>query len=136
MRRAWLRFHEVGDSEERDPLPIHVELAPSRNTMEVAAILELRQREELLPIQGDGILNLAVNLKFPFVQRDLWPDSEIEDGKIVNLMLTWRQPVGRPHCGSLGPCHLSRPTFFCCDVRVLHPGEGYRNRTESASNRA
>src|SRR5205807_5539209 len=65
-----LRFHEVGNSEECHSLPFPVELGPGGDAMKVAYVFELRQREELLPVQRDRVLDQAVDFQLPFVERD------------------------------------------------------------------
>jgi len=53
QKRAWPRasgFTSSGDGEESDPLEFHIELAPGGDAMEVAHVLELRQRQELFPV--------------------------------------------------------------------------------------
>src|ERR1051325_4630303 len=47
MRRFRLRLHQVSDGEERHAFEFHVELAPGRDAMKVADVLERRQCQEL-----------------------------------------------------------------------------------------
>lgn len=88
--------------------------------MEIAAVFELGQGEELLPIEGEGILDVSMNLKLPFIQRDFWPDAEIECGKVVNLSLAGRESVSRPNGRAFFARHFARPAFFCRDICFLH----------------
>lgn len=73
-----------------------------------------------MPIQSNWILNVAVNLKFPFVERDFWPNAEIQHGKVMDLPLAGWQPVRGPYRRTFLPCHFSCPTLFGRDVCVLH----------------
>ena len=114
------RFYEVGNCEKAHSLPLHVELTPGRHIMEIAHVIELRQRHELFPIQSDGALDLSVDLELPFFQRNVRLDTQIEDRKIVDLTLSRREPIRRAHRCFLFPSHLASPAFFARDVVFFH----------------
>src|SRR5204863_1385130 len=117
---GWLWLNEVCDGKKGNTLPIHIELTPCCHTMEVASVFELRQSEELFPIQSNWILNVTVNLKFPFVERDFWPNAEIQHGKVMDLPLAGWQTIGGPYRRAFLACHFARPTLFCRNVCFLH----------------
>src|SRR6266516_5787728 len=106
------RFDKIGDGEERHAFPIHVELAPGGDTVKVAPVFELWQRQKLFPTQRRRVLNLAMNLQLPAVEWNFRPNAKVENGKIVHWPLAGRQPVGRARRGFGLARHLPRPAFF------------------------
>ena len=119
-----LRLHKVGDGEKRHPLPFHVELGPGGDAMKVAYVFELRQREELLPVQRDRVLYEAVDFQLPFVERDFRLKAQVEHGEIVHLPLAGREPVRRARGRTGFARHFPRPTFFGGDVLVFQSISG------------
>ena len=88
--------------------------------MEVARVLELFQRHELVPIQRDRILHQPVDLELPLVARDLRMDAHVQHGKIIDLPLAGRQALD----GALGGQWLSGTlcgdAFLGGDVFFVH----------------
>ena len=130
MRRLGSRLHQLGQREEGHAFELHVELAPGRDTMKIANVFELRESHELLPVQRDRLLNLAVDLQLPLVERDIGTNPQVEHGEVVDLPLPRRQTIlraaGRPGFAR----HLLRPTFLGRDVLLFH------ERSEDSANRA
>jgi len=120
MKDSSFGLHQFGQCEERDAGERHVELAPGGDAVKIAHIGELRQCHELLPVQSDGILDEAVNLQFPFVERHVGADAKIEHWKVVDLPLAGREAILRTDGGFLLPGHLARPSLFGGDVGATH----------------
>src|ERR1051325_6209596 len=80
--RLGLRLDDLCNRKERHPFPFHVKLAPGGNTMKVAHIFELRQGQKLLPSQSDRVLDFAMDLQFPLIERNLGPNAEIKHRKV------------------------------------------------------
>src|ERR1017187_8864756 len=76
-----LRFHDVGKSEERDAAPAAIEFAPGRDAVEIAHVLEPRQRVEFFPGEGFRMFDETADFEPPFFQRDVRANAEIEDRK-------------------------------------------------------
>lgn len=103
VARLLLGDRELGDCLEPDAAPAVVVAAPRRDTVEVADIFGLRQREELLPRQREGILDEPADLELPRSQIDLRLLAEIEDGPVLDSCcptgsfgMPWRFAGPRP----------------------------------------
>ena len=59
--------------------------------MEITDVVDLRLREELLPREAEGIVDEAPDLERPGVEGDVRHLAEVEDGPVLDLMLTDRQ---------------------------------------------
>src|SRR3954451_6228785 len=81
----WPNYFRKG--EEGHPTPVHVELAPGGDAMEIARILELRKIVKLLPGEGFCILDQAIDLQSPLVRGNLRLNSKIENGKPAGEVL-------------------------------------------------
>jgi hypothetical protein len=110
-----LRFHNLGEVEERDAAPAAIEFAPSRDAVEVAYILEPWQSVEFFPSECFRIPDETADFKSPFFQRDIWANAQIEDRKSGSDVLTWRQPVLRAGGRLRLAAHLACPTFLPLD---------------------
>ncbi len=88
--------------------------------MEVADIFELRQCQELLPIESYRVFNLSVDFEFPFFEWDFGTNAEVQHGKVMNLPLARWQAVFRPDAGAFLASHFSGPFFFRGYVGVFH----------------
>ena len=119
-----LGFDKLRYGEEGYPLPFHIKLAPSGDAVKVAHILELRQGQELLPVQSDRVLDQAVDFQLPIVERDFRLKAQVEHGEIVHLPLAGREPVRRARGRTGFARHFPRPTFFRGDVLVFHSISG------------
>ena len=113
-------FDEVGDGEEGDSFPFHVELAPGGDTVKIAHILELWQSQELLPVQGNRIFYFAVDFQFPLFEPNLRPEAQVEYGEVMDLPLARRKAVSRANGGADLAGHFPRPPFFGGDVEIFH----------------
>jgi hypothetical protein len=90
--------------------------------MEVADVFELRERQELLPVQRDRIFDAALNLEVPLIEFDVGAHSKIQNREIVNAVLPRRQTAFRARFWRGFARHLLRPTLFCRNIRFFHPG--------------
>ena len=122
-------FDEFGQREERDACEFHVELAPGRDAVEVAGVRELRQRHELRPVQRQRVLDHAVNLQLPLVERHLGLDAEIKRREICHQALARRQTIRRADLTRGLAGQLLGPALFGGDVGGFHDrGKSYRAR--------
>jgi hypothetical protein len=58
--------------------------------VEITDVVDLRQREELLPREAEGIVDESPDLELPGVEGDVRHLAEVEDGPVLDLMLTDR----------------------------------------------
>jgi len=63
---------------------------------------------------------MPVNFKAPLLQRNVRLNAKVQHRKIVNLPLSRRQPVLRPHNARFLAGHLACPAFLARDVILLH----------------
>lgn len=110
-----LRFHDLGEGEERDAAPAAIEFAPGRDAVEVAHALEPRQRVEFSPSECFRMFDETADFEPPFFQRDVRANAEIKDRKSGSDVLTERQPVLRAGGRLRFAAHLARPTFLPLD---------------------
>jgi hypothetical protein len=98
--------------------------------VEVARVLDLRERLELLPRERERVFDEASDLELPRLERDLRDVAEVEHGPVLHLALTYRQlrhPVAVrgafalglrvPVLGTIG-AHVDRLRVLC-----PHPGD-------------
>src|SRR5207248_10316664 len=95
MSHVRLWPYQSCNREKRHAFPSHIGLAPGCDAMEIARVLELRQREELLPTQRSRMLDATMNLQLPDIERNIRAHTQIKHWKIVNLPLSGRQPIFR-----------------------------------------
>ena len=96
---------EFGDGPESNAAPVIVVAAPRRHAVKVADVVGLRQREEIIPGQGEWILNQSTDLEFPGLEIDLRLFAEIKDGPVLDLVLAGRQlrhPVSIRRAAAVG----------------------------------
>lgn len=115
-----LGFDEVGNGEEGDTFPFHLEFAPGGDTVKIADVLKLREGGELIPVECNGILDKAVDLELPFIERDFRMDAEIEHGPILNELLAGWEAILGAEGGLLLASHFSSPAFFARDEIFVH----------------
>ena len=87
---------DAGHLEDRldgDALPVGVELRPAGHAMDVGVDGLARQGLELVPGQGERRIHLAPDLEIPFRQVDVRDRAVVEDGELVGLVLTGRDPL-------------------------------------------
>src|SRR5262249_48331758 len=71
----------------------------------VADVVDLREREEVVPLQREGMLDEAADLERPLVERNVGLLAEVEHGPVLDLMLTngqLRHPVAVARAAALG----------------------------------
>src|SRR5581483_3003926 len=85
------RNDEFGDRPESHAAPVVVVAAPRRHAVEVAHVVDLRQREEWLPGQRDGVLDESAYLELPRRGGHVRRFAEIEDGPVLHFVLPDRE---------------------------------------------
>lgn len=73
-------FGEGGEGGEADADPFHVHLGPGGDAVEVGDVFDLLECVEVFPVEGDGIVDLAVDGECPGIGFDLRLEAKVEDG--------------------------------------------------------
>src|SRR3954447_457344 len=87
---------EAEDLLDRNSLPVRVELCPAGHAMDVRVDGLAGQRLELVPAEGERVVDLAVDLEVP--GREVGPRDRavVEDRELVGLVLAgWNSVGGR-----------------------------------------
>ena len=127
MRGVLHRPGESEDGRELHALPGNVELRPGGDAVEVADVLRLGKREELLPGEGHRLLDRAFHGKLPFRDRHVRGTAEIEHRPALGDGLPGWQPrhavavfgAGSEGLGVADP--RSRPDLAEVPLAQLHP---------------
>src|SRR5215468_8105461 len=85
------RHGELGDGLEADPFPEVVEPAPCRHAVEVADVLDLGERQEILPSQGQRMLDEPGYLELPILQGNVGLLAKVEHWPVFHFVLANRQ---------------------------------------------
>src|SRR5215471_10199420 len=92
VSRVRLRHGELGDGLEADPFPVIVEPAPRRHAVEVADVLDLGERQEILPPQRQRMFDEPGYLELPIRQGNLGLLTKVQNGPVLYFVLANRQP--------------------------------------------
>lgn len=115
-----LGFDEIGQGEESDAFPFHLELAPGGDAVEIAGVFELGQGGELIPIESDGVFDVAVDFQCPLVERNFRVNAKVQDGPVVDELLPGREAIFGANGGLLLAGHFAGPAFLARDEIFLH----------------
>src|SRR5439155_5536809 len=78
---------KLGDRPESHAAPMIVEAAPRRHAVKIADLVDLGQREQLIPVQRERIFHRALDLEGPLLHRDVRLFAKIQHRPILHFVL-------------------------------------------------